>query len=131
MLRLGIAVLLMFALVGCASTRVAAQDFQARTFRICGNRYAQMSDLNTAASIYLRDMQNVKDWCPAARTVRCADERYGSTSSVYVGGYGNHAYGVGESTDLIGNCCEYQCTTAPAAAPTTAAAGATPTAPAQ
>jgi hypothetical protein len=110
MLRLGVAALFMFALVGCVKTRVAAQDFQSGTVTICGNKNAQLSDLNAKAA----------EQCPAARPLRCAEEKYGtqthSTASVY--GDQNWAAGSGHSTttDLRGNCCEYVCQ-ATAAAP--------------
>jgi hypothetical protein len=110
MLRLGVAALFMFILVGCVKTRVAAQDFQSGTVTICGNKNAQMSDLNAKAA----------EQCPSAHAVRCAEEIYGTQSHSTASAYGNQNYAFGSghttTTDLRGNCCEYVCQ-ATAAAP--------------
>jgi hypothetical protein len=109
MFRFGVAALLMFALVGCVKTRIAAQDFQSGTFTVCGNNHAAISDLNAKAA----------EQCPSgARPLRCAEEKYGTASYAHANAYGGqgyaNAYGYSTTKDLVGNCCEFACPTAAA-----------------
>jgi hypothetical protein len=85
MLRVGIAVLLMFTLVSCVHTpltRIAAEDFGTGSFTICGNSQARAADLK-AKALYV---------CPGGPTpVRCAEQSYGSVGGGYAYQYGNSA----------------------------------------
>ena len=95
MIRRMVAVVGILVFGGCASTRVASQDFTTGSLVICGNKYAELADLSAKAA----------QTCKNPQILRCAEQKYGSqttaTGSTYVA--------TATTKDLTGNCCEFQC----------------------
>jgi hypothetical protein len=87
-----------FGLLSCATTigdaHVAARDYTTGIFMVCGDDGLPQENLNARAA-------TVCTGVPTPRILRCADHVTGSSS---------YSFGhFGGSTEVVGNCCEYQC----------------------